>query len=186
MPSYAVVIDTETTGLDPTKHEIVQVAAICIMYPELIEVARFSATMRPLTPWTASPKALEVNGLDLDTLAAEGEHPGDTARKFQMWLKPYGRVVPIAYNWEFDRKFLAAWCNINWSYRQLDMRALVMAHLYMQARVPDEKLATAAKYMGYTEHNAHDAMGDVEATLYLLRRMTRRQAPKEVPSGTPQ
>ena len=58
------VIDTETTGLDKSKHEIIELAMISYVVSEGGErfvLKKFNTKVKPRHIETASPKALEVN-----------------------------------------------------------------------------------------------------------------------------
>ena len=58
------VIDTETTGLDRSKHEIIELAMISYVLSEDGErwvIKRFNTKIKPRHIETASPKALEIN-----------------------------------------------------------------------------------------------------------------------------
>lgn len=90
-------IDVETTGLDPSKHEIIEFAAIC--GPQ-----RWSFKIQPEHLATAEPEALRVNGF-----------------KEEYWLQALSKVqaaeqinqildgcILIGHNIKFDLSFLNA------------------------------------------------------------------------------
>ena len=59
------VIDTETTGLDPDRQEIIEVAFISYVITnegERLVTKRYESKIKPEHLHTASPKALEING----------------------------------------------------------------------------------------------------------------------------
>ena len=59
------VIDTETTGLEPEKHEIIELAFISYVITnegEALVTKKFETKIRPERLYTASAKALEING----------------------------------------------------------------------------------------------------------------------------
>jgi DNA polymerase III epsilon subunit-like protein len=59
------VIDTETTGLEPEKQEIIEIAFISYVITnegERLVTKRYESKIKPERLHTASPKALEING----------------------------------------------------------------------------------------------------------------------------
>lgn len=95
-----VVIDTETTGLDPEVDRIVEIA--CVVYHRGEEVARVSQLVNPGRP---IPKASsDVTGIDDEKVK---DAPPFTAIAEQV-LALLGGAVPLAYNAEYDRKVLQA------------------------------------------------------------------------------
>jgi DNA polymerase-3 subunit epsilon len=61
-----LIVDLETTGLDPIIHEVLEVAAIRVHQESLEIQSTFTAKVVPQHPFTAEPKALEVNGYTLE------------------------------------------------------------------------------------------------------------------------
>jgi DNA polymerase-3 subunit epsilon len=55
------IIDLETTGLDPTKHEIVEVGMLIISQPNLEIIETYEAKVKPLHIETATDEALKIN-----------------------------------------------------------------------------------------------------------------------------
>lgn len=56
-----ILTDFETTGLDPFRHEIIDIGAIKVTH-NLQEIERLDIKVRPDSICTAEPKALEING----------------------------------------------------------------------------------------------------------------------------
>lgn len=57
-----VFVDVETTGLDPERHELLEVAAVRVHPHTLEPLDHASARVRPGRLADANPRALEVNG----------------------------------------------------------------------------------------------------------------------------
>lgn len=112
--SYSVyVCDTETTGLDPVKNDVIEVCFWRIGEPE-------SKTwwMKPLNPESIQDKALKVNKHnreDILGLTKEGREkylpPEEVLPEIEEWIMEDGAAaeerVFIGQNPEFDYKFLA-------------------------------------------------------------------------------
>ena len=65
-----VFVDTETTGLDHTKHEMLEIAIVVIENGEKTTIER---KIKPTNLETAQPKALEVNGYNEEEWAEAQE-----------------------------------------------------------------------------------------------------------------
>src|SRR5208283_838213 len=57
-----VIVDLETTGLDPLVHEVIDIGAVRVDQASLEIEATFSAKIVPARIELASPIALQVNG----------------------------------------------------------------------------------------------------------------------------
>jgi len=57
-----VFVDVETTGLDPERHELLELAAVRVDPHTLEPIDHASVRVRPTRLADADPKALEVNG----------------------------------------------------------------------------------------------------------------------------
>ena len=62
MARYAI-IDTETTGLDPTKNQVLEVGII--ICDDDLKIVDFDNFLVRHEEYTVSPKAMEINGIDL-------------------------------------------------------------------------------------------------------------------------
>lgn len=189
--------DTETTGLDAKLHGIVQLAA----WMEVSGVAhgRFAAYMRPWPGCVYDPKAMEVNGIARETLAAAKSEEA-VYKEFKAWLgryvNPYeknDKVFLCGYNVGFDDNFLralAARCGDRFlgSYKWPDLWDVrVEAAIKLaddRPNMPNFKLETVARHVlgdaGVDEilereGHTHDAMVDVVLTRELHKALARKE-----------
>lgn len=113
-------IDTETTGLIPGYHEIVQVAIVPLdaSFRRRKDIAPLNLLIKPLYP----ERAIGVPWSDefLDTVNRYGLEGAAAVEKFEQWYdslklpyKKYGsiqnKVIPLGHNYSFDKGFLQAW-----------------------------------------------------------------------------
>ena len=99
-------VDTETTGLDPRKHEIIELAMVPFRYGldgVVYEVmAPFQSFRQPAEPIPL--EITELTGID-DAMVAGGVIDVDEVTS---WVAPADLVV--AHNAAFDRRFLERFC----------------------------------------------------------------------------
>ena len=168
-----LVFDFETTGLQPGRHEPIQVAAV-LLDDDLTELGAFDALMRPLRPGLASPEAMAVNGRSLAELATE-PHPGEVLDRFIDFARAAGEpIVTVGHNVGFDLEFLRreeASYGVALSRRgeAIDTCTLARVHLEARGAIANSRLGTVAAHYGI-EFRAHDALGDVRATAQILKR----------------
>jgi DNA polymerase III epsilon subunit-like protein len=189
-----VFIDVETAGSNPTRHPIVQIAAIAV--DEILQpVETFEAKIR-FDERRANRNSLRKNHYHRGLWAKQALEPEIAAKGFANFLRrhtsvtrlgsdgePYHLALLVAHNAAFDMDFLRTWFErlcmfLPASY--LPFCTLQRAMWYFREH-PDEpspgdfKLATLCKHFGVPFHasNAHDALGDVTATVGLYQAMTR-------------
>ena len=87
-----ISVDVETAGPIPGEYSLLSIGA-CLVYDD---AQAFSALLKPINN-NADPKALEVTGLSLDRLSAEGEDPAAAMRRFADWIASVVRhgAVPV-------------------------------------------------------------------------------------------
>lgn len=108
-----VAIDTETTGLDFMRHEIIQIAVIPLnnlLEPET-SMPLFDMKIKPLRRDTIDPKAMSVNQTTMQDILDTGLDPSAVRDLFELWftklrLGETKKLVPLAKNWPFDKPFL--------------------------------------------------------------------------------
>lgn len=174
---YFFVIDFETGGLDPQKHDPVQVAVQVLDPQTLRPVSSFVSYIKP-DPSRVSPEALAIHGISLETLA-DAPEPCDVFEALVEFLRPYQQGLFVAHNAKFDYEFMTFWaakCSPEgfkmshlFDYRLICTAQLAFQQLVLREQVtPRVKLTELAEHFNL-EHNAHDALGDVVVTAEILR-----------------
>jgi exodeoxyribonuclease-1 len=191
-----VFYDTETTGTIRDFDQILQFAAI-LTDDDLAEVGRFDIRCR-LLPWVVpAPMALKVTGIRPATLT-DPSLPGfyDMMSRVRARLEAWSPARFIGYNTlRFDEPLLqrAFWQTLHPPYltvtngnARMDLLPLVQAASYLAPGVltypqadsgkPGFRLDALAPLNGFAHDRAHDALGDVEATIHIAR-LLKAQAP---------
>lgn len=170
-------MDTETTGLDPDKNGIIQLALIIEIDHQV--VARSDYRMNPIGK-VFDPQAMAIHGLGEEQIAA---YPTaiSTKAKIETFLGQFvnkydrqDKLVPAGYNVEFDLDFLQKlWEDAgdkffySWfGHAPLDIFRVhrLLEWVGVAVTPPDRKLETIAKMYGIETPNAHDAAADIETT----------------------
>lgn len=186
-----VFFDVETGGLDPTKHAIIQIAAIAVDRDSFDEVERFEQKI--LFPESAAePEALEVNSYDREVWKKEAVYADAAERAFSLFLKrhatrqcvskrgnAYYTAEGVAHNSEFDMSFLRAWYSRRDAFMPMYPSAFCTVQLakwvYLKRTDAPEnvRLETLAHHFGVwsPDEEYHDAMADVVATIAVAKRL---------------
>ena len=189
-----VFYDTETTGTDTYFDQILQFAAIKTDH-ELRELDRFEIRSRLLSYVVPSPGAMLVTGVGPSQFT-NPELPShyQMVRAIKAKLDEWTPSVFIGHNsLSFDEHLLRQafyktlhapyLTNTNSNCRSDSLRMFQSLHLYAPGIVtvpishnhkPTFKLDLLAPANGFNHSSAHDAMGDVEATVYLCRMLADR------------
>lgn len=189
-----VFYDTETTGSETFYDQILQFAAIRTD-GALNEVDRFETRCRIQPHILPAPGALIVTGVTLDQLSDPALLTHfEMAAAIHERLTEWSPAVFAGYNsLEFDedllrqafyQSLLPPYLTNTKGNSRLDVMRLALAvhefeprHLEIPQRAdgaPTFKLDRLAPANGFLHPNAHDAMADVEATIYLAKLMRER------------
>ena len=168
LPPTLVVLDTETTGLEPELgHEIIELAAQKVVGRDV--VGEFAALVTPTRP--VPPDAAAVHGITPELLAAEGKPASEVFPAFLAFL---GDAGIVAHNAAFDIAFL------NRHLALLGLPALtnsVLDTLELAKRyliLPSYSLKNVAAYLHVVQPSAHRALVDVETTREVFFRLAER------------
>jgi DNA polymerase III epsilon subunit-like protein len=101
------IIDLETTGLNPYKHEIIEIGAIIFetndLEPDLTVLEEINVRVKPEHPELGEAKAYEVNGYNpVDWADAQGIE--DVLRSLH---RKFMGSIFMSYNVTFDWSFIA-------------------------------------------------------------------------------
>ena len=163
-----VVFDVESTGLDPTRDEIIQIAGIRLA-PDGRVAEEFKRNIRPTCSVGGS---VRVHGLTDAWLAEHGEDAEMALAEFAEFAR--GAVL-VGHNVTYDLGITSS-CLARLGLPQLDYPCYydtldIFCRFY--PNLPDHKLESLYKFCGAAHASSHDAMDDILATadilLYALR-----------------
>lgn len=169
----AVVMDTETTGLNTITDRIVEIAAVRISDGHADISAPFQKLVRPGIPIPVASTAIHKI-TDADVADASGF--SEIMPAFAQWA---GNAIVIGYSVGFDLAILQAEHKrhgLHWNApRSLDVRHLVEL---VADDLPEQSLDTTAAWLGIEVIDRHRALGDAMAALNvfqaLLPKLKRR------------
>ena len=169
-------MDAETTGLDPLKQEMTQVAAIMEVNGAVVD--ELNVFMRPSRPICIQDQALQVQGKTRQQVMAYPLRKigfGKLTAFLDKWcnkLDADDKLLWSGQNPEFDISFAREEFKVHgngffkayFGYHKLDLItvAVMMRHLGLFAP-KNFKLTTMAETLGI-EYNAHDALADIKTT----------------------
>lgn len=146
----AVFLDIETTGLDPAKHCVVDIAfkVIHLNRGEIIDTYQ-SIVKQPEKKWKDhDPKSLEINGYTWE-IVCTGKDPKTVSEEIIAIFDKHnirrGNSFFICQNPAFDRVFLTQLIDIPtqeqllWPYHWLDLASMYWALLVERTRKADKE-----------------------------------------------
>ncbi len=176
-----VVFDTETTGLDISKHELIQIAAIRLDKDNLAEKNRYESFIKPSHWETQNPKAAEVHQISYDTVK-DAPTPEVVLAEFEQAFPPT-EVLLSAYNFPFDFSFLydtyrKLGKQCPYDFHGVDIWAFAYyfwsntAHTINPEKRNGFGLSDVASMLGIINSGTyHQAMVDCEVEVEVLRRL---------------
>jgi len=172
-----VFIDLEMTGLDPERHEIIEIACL-IVDPETLEVSKeYHCRVMPEHLETADPKALEMAGFDQEVWEKE-------AKPIRGVLEELNELAPggifAGWNVSSDMSFLESAVRkegilLEYDYHRLDIASVVYDRLFGDKSLKRIKLTESCQVLGIPRGKKHTAMADAKATLGIYKALRKRQ-----------
>lgn len=155
-----IVVDTETTGLDHRRDEIVEIAMIAFRYDDdgiRDVVGIFEGLQEPSRP--LRDEIAKLTGITQDLLAGQRIDP----RSIEAFVAPANLVV--AHNARFDRPF----CQTCWPIFRSKAWACSMSEIpWRDFGIEGTKLSNILASLGFF-HSAHRAADDCHALMEILR-----------------
>lgn len=196
MQNPMVWIDTETGGVDPRRHALLQVAMIINTQGK--ETVEYSWNIRPTMNREIDESALKVNNLSREAIA---QYPSaeQVKREMESVLGKYvdkfnrsSKFVVGGYNVGFDMDFLRDfWSNQGDQYfgswfsaYPVDVFKILCHYRYLgilgMRHLPNMQLSTMCNFFGIELSDAHDALADIRATRALYHRIAELVKIEEV------
>lgn len=167
-----VIFDTETSGLEPDKHQIIELAALRVERTPAgsLRIAGKMDTFIKLPEGEGLSEAIvDLTGITDRILQSEGVQPAKAASQIAKLMQP-GPILMIAHNAQFDACFLRELLRgskvgrIDW---------LDSLTVYKDRRPYPHKLANAILAYDLEDkvQNSHRAIDDVLALFEVLKAM---------------
>jgi len=174
-------IDTETTGLDPKKHEIIEIGCVRASWrPDLF--GALSLTIIGEQEWKiipehielAEPRALEVNGYN----TRDWSDAKDARTVMEEFVQFAHDSVFVAQNVTFDWSFILATAHRvgvpierTFFYNKLDLGSIALGKLYKQRVLERYTLRHLAGYFGVDNAQAHTALSDARTGMNICKKL---------------
>lgn len=167
-----VVLDLETTGLEPRHDRVLSIGAVAIQGRDVLLGDSFEALL--YVPDHAPAEATVVHGIT-PALVRQGEEPAEAWLRFLRYL---GDAWLLAFHADFDRSFLQQACQqhlgVKSEHQFLDLADLAPM-LMPAAGLPRGSLEQWLDQAGIAVHARHqaifDALATAELALWLLARL---------------
>ena len=162
------VVDIETTGLDPARHEVLSVGVVDVVRGRVQVGSAWYREVRPRVAPTAD--TVVVHGIR-PTDSARGDDPATVAAEVAARLDGRRLVAHVA---RIETAFLGSWLEDGrWrpALGVIDTDVLARRHLLRARGMRLDQhigLGAAAGLFGLPEHARHHALGDALTTAQLL------------------
>lgn len=166
-------LDTETTGLDPQRQDVIQLACVPVINGVKMPVS-FNQYCQPIDWTTIEQEALDVHGITIERLKTF-QKAEVLVNNFVLFAKHFNTKFTIAgFNVGFDKDFIAAlFKKVGREEDFLHLFTQDVRDTYKRAKklktqlpTTNLKLGTLAAHFGI-EIVAHNAISDINATMEL-------------------
>ena len=168
-----IFFDTETTGLDPEKDQIIELAA-ALVTEKGIEL-KIDAFCKLPEGEKIPEKIVELTHITNDMLADKGIAYNEACRIFCNMIHSDSEVLLVAHNIQFDLLFtLEMFKRCGVVPKAPKLRALDTLTVYKDRAAYPHKLANAIEHYGLTDkvQNSHRAIDDVLALYEVTKAMS--------------
>lgn len=172
-------VDTETTGLDVEKNEIIQIGCVLVAQKEdalggqLFEVIEeFEIKIKPERIETADKVALRINGYTPeDWVFAYSVTEG-----MKLFAQKTEGAVMVGHNLAFDFAFLlkafsTTGVKDKMHFQKLDTISIAFAKAKKREDIDKFSLYALSKLFGIENKKAHTALSDARATFELYKKL---------------
>jgi DNA polymerase-3 subunit epsilon len=152
-------IDVETTGLDPERDRVIEIAVVRSDGPRRSWLVHPQC---PIPPWNTA-----IHGIS-DAAVRRAPSFARIAREV---LATVGDATPLAYNAPFDRGFLVAELSRAGVRDRLHGRWIDPLRMAQRLPLRRRRLADVAAFLGVRPRGSHRALADAETALEVFFRL---------------
>lgn len=165
---HIIVIDTETTGIDPKMDEIIELGAVRLSSNSSAPEIELNQLVQLSANKTLPSLITDITGItasEIETLGISKKAAGIQLQNILQCTKP----LVVAYNAQFDLNFIYFFLRRLGLENVLKSISLLDALTIYKDRHPyPHKLSDAIAYYSLCTQNTHRAIDDAKATLELL------------------
>lgn len=177
--SILAFLDTETTGLNPEKHEVIEVGVVLAKQiprpgrgPSLEVVEEIEMKIKPQRLEDAEDEALRINGYnDADWMFAPELRPA-----MELLAKKLSGAIMVSHNITFDAPFMEksferAGVENTLKRYKLDTISIAFARFYNKEEDIKYSLGYLSDLFGIKNENAHTALADARTLYQIYKKM---------------
>lgn len=178
-----VLVDLEATGLDVSKHEIIQLAAVLLDKKTLRIKSKYSSFVKPLRWKNRDPEAMKVNRIAYDSVKS--------APALKLVLKefvskfPPSKVIFAYYGGPVDPDFMRAGfkksgMQFSYDYHFFNIWGLFYTFFALKGKLTNRKrfsgfsLEDAMDYFKIKSDSRHDALEDAIIEAKILENIVKK------------
>ncbi|USS93797.1 exonuclease domain-containing protein [Fructilactobacillus ixorae] len=160
-----MVLDIETTGLNPVDNDIIQISAI--RYIDDKPVKTFNHYVQPQND-EISPKIYSLTGISNDDVKS-GLSLNDALTELEVFYNSNMKPAIIGHNIDFDITFLTQ-KGVNISEITIEDTLLMAKQAQKDLSLPNNKLETLKDYFGI-KNGSHNSLNDVKTTAIVYQKL---------------
>lgn len=173
------ITDLETTGLDPTKHEIIEIGLVLVKQPNLKIIDTLDIKVKPKHIQTADSKALKLNGYNKNDWA----NASILHKALKTYLQKSKASIFCAQNISFDLPFIKTACKTTRLTFTLDYHCIdipTLAWYFMRNKEIEKlNLNKIAEFLGIKpEPDIHRAINGAMLAYEVLKKLVLERNPK--------
>ena len=172
-------IDTETTGLEPDKHELIEIG---LVLAEQSLSKEKKIILNVIEEWEVKIKPLHIEQADPESLLINHYNEADWVFAVPLnkalieFSKKTDNAMMVGQNVSHDFSFLQkafaeTGVENKMHYHKLDTISIAFVKLYAHEEVEKLSLRALCEYLGVKNRNAHSALSDARATFEVFQKL---------------
>lgn len=167
------ITDLETTGLDPSRHEIIEIGLVVVRQRDFKIIDRLSVKVKPRHIETAIKEALGINGY-----TREGwRNAISLTRAMEQYSRKTRNAIFVAHNVTFDWSFIGEAFKKTrtrnlMDYHRIDLFSVAWAKLERLKKLKKFRGSELCKFLGIPEEpEPHSAINGAWVAYEILKKL---------------